>query len=137
MIKPLTYSSTRTNYCYIQRRDTEILPNMKPHASREICNPKFSLKNMSLYAECMFPRYKPGPPCLLSSGHPFEGQDCTPGSVTFVSSSSFGFPAVWCTLHQVAILLSLSGVKAQAWATTSLLVSPTLSAPFPPTQSNH
>lgn len=81
-----------------------------------------------------FPGASRGPPCLLSSGHPFEGQDCTPGSVAFVGSSSFG---IWCTLHQVAVLLSLSGVKSEAWATTSFLISPTLSAPYPPTQSNH
>lgn len=56
MIKPLMYSPTSTNYSYIQRRDTEILPNMKPHASREIYNPKFSPKKMNLYAECVFPR---------------------------------------------------------------------------------
>lgn len=64
-----------------------------------------------------------GGSCLLSSGHPFEGQDCTPGSVALVGSSSFSF---WCTLHQVAVLLSLSGVKTEAWAPTSFLISPTL-----------
>lgn len=67
--------------------------------------------------------WRGGGSCLLSSGHPFEGQDCTPGSVALVGSSSFGF---WCTLHQVAVLLSLSGVKTEAWAPTSFLISPTL-----------
>lgn len=56
MIKPLMYPSIRTNYSYIQRRDTEILPNMKPHVSREIYNPKFSPKKTNPYAECMVPR---------------------------------------------------------------------------------
>lgn len=56
MTKLLMYLPTSTDYSYIQRRDTEILPTVKPHASREIYSPKFSFKKTNLYAECVFPR---------------------------------------------------------------------------------